>query len=109
MLVPPGGERVVDVDQLLGELVEVEPLLGVAINLEPGAGDRLRRTIAKVESGALQRRQRSFAQARLFERRRESRAVRAALIILVEEIRLLEAEPEFDLAKLLRLEPRRSA
>ena len=49
------GQRIVDVDQLFGELVKIEPALGVAIDLKPGGGDGFDRPIAEVEPGPLQR------------------------------------------------------
>ena len=64
MLVPPAGQRVVDVDQLFGELVKLEPAVGIAIDLEPRCGERLDRAVADVEAGALERRDGSLAQAR---------------------------------------------
>ena len=55
MLVPPARERVVDVDQLLGEFIKLEPTLLVAIDFEPGPRERRNRGVADIESGALER------------------------------------------------------
>src|SRR5688572_26993367 len=104
MLVPPPGQRIIDVDQLLGCAVEVEPAVGIAINLKPGGGQGLLRTVAHVEPCALQSANRSLAQARLGQRPLELRALLAALGIVVDEARLLQPEPELDLAELGRLE-----
>ena len=59
MLVAPGRERIVDVDELLGEAIEIEPALGVPIDLKPGTGDRLDRTVAEIEPCPLERASRS--------------------------------------------------
>ncbi len=85
MLVPPAGQRVVDVDQLLGELVKLEPAVGVAIDLEPRRGERLDRAVADVEAGALQRRDGSLAQARRFERMLKPAALSSAFGIMIED------------------------
>ena len=58
-------QRIVDVDQLFGELVQLEPAVGVAIDLEPGRGERFVGSVAEVEPGALERSDRRLAQARL--------------------------------------------
>src|SRR5437868_10938300 len=109
MLAPPRRERIVDVDQFFGELVKVEPALRVAVHFEPGSGDRFDRAVAEVEAGPLERGMRRFAEARLRQRLGQRRARFAAVLVLVEETRLLEAEAELDLAELLRLETRRGA
>ena len=71
MLVTPRRQRIVEVDQFLGQLIEIEPAIGVAIDLEPGRGDRLLGPIAEVEAGPLERRVARLAKARLLERRFE--------------------------------------
>jgi hypothetical protein len=68
MLVPPARERVVDVNQLLGELVQFEPALFVAVNQEPGSRERRDRCVADIEARAFQRGDCRFAQAGLVER-----------------------------------------
>ncbi len=45
MLVPPGQQGVVQIDQLLGQLIQGPPALGVAIDLQPGPLDGLGRLI----------------------------------------------------------------
>ena len=103
-------KRVVDVDQLLGELVEIEPALGVAIDLEPRRGEGFGRAVAEIEPGALERAdampRAGSARSSAFSSAARSRA---AFSIMVEEVRLLEAEAELDLAELLRLEAGRGA
>ena len=64
MLVPPSGERVVEVEQLFGQLVELEPAFGIAIDFEPGGCERLFGAVAEIEAGPLERGMRSFPKAR---------------------------------------------
>jgi len=66
--VTPPGQRIVDIEELLGELVEVEPAVGVAIDLQPRGRQRLVRAVAEVEASTFERRMRGIAEARLFQR-----------------------------------------
>src|SRR5690348_15343585 len=109
MLVPPHGERVVDVDQLLGEFVQLEPAIGIAINLEPGGGEIPLRPVPEVEAGAGERVRRRFMEARLVERTLEPRPGRGGFVVMLEERRVLETEAIFELAELRGLEARARA
>jgi len=104
VLLAPSDHRIVNVEQLLAEAIEFEPAVGVAINLEPRARNRFRRTIAEIEAGAFQCAKRRLAKTGFGECQRERSTLRASVRIVIDEIRLLEAEPELDLAELCGLE-----
>ena len=80
----PARQRIVDVDQFLGELVELEPALAVAIDLGPGRLDRLARAVSKIEAGAGKRGVGLFPQARLGKRRRKAGVTGGAAFVIVE-------------------------
>ena len=40
MLVPPGGERIVEVDQLFGQLVKPEKFFRATLDFKPGRFER---------------------------------------------------------------------
>ena len=96
----PGGERIVDVDELLGQLVEVEPALGVTVHFEPSLADRLDRSVTEIEARAFERRMRSLAKARLGKSSFETGSITASFPIMIDEVGLLQPEAELDLAEL---------
>ena len=100
MLVPPHGERVVDIDELLGQLVQLEPAVGITVHLHPSGRARLDGPVANAEAGAHERIGSDIAQARLVERRLQPRALRGALVIMVEKDGILQPQPIFELAEL---------
>src|ERR1700754_1535754 len=110
----PLTERVLEVDQLLGELVEPPVLLGLAIHDEPRGGDALverpravdrgRRRI-DIEAVSHEQADRRVVDARLREQRLQVGAPLA--VMRLDVARDLVAEQELDLAVLRRLESRR--
>ena len=100
-------QRIVDIDQLLGQLVEVEPALGVAIDFQPGVADRFLRAIPEVEAGALERGMRRIPQARLVERRLQPGPASLPSVIMSRNCGSLIPSRIFQLAELGRLEARR--
>ncbi len=105
MFVAPGGQRVVNIDQLFRKLIQSEPAVGIAIDLEPGSGGLLCRPVLEVE--AARSSAPCAASRRLVAPSAASIAARAAapLRILFEEVRLLEPKPKLDLAELLDWKP----
>ena len=85
MLVPPPGQRIVDIDQFLGQLVELEPALAVAIDRGPRRRDRLARPVAEVEPGAGKRGIGLVPQARLVERGDQPGVPVAAAFVIIRD------------------------
>ena len=107
MLVPPAGQRVVDIDQFLGQLVEFEIFLRIAIDREPRGLDLVRPF--NREAGAGERGIGLIPQRRLIERGAEPGLRDGIASMIFEKLRVLDPEPILKLAKLDRLEPRRGA
>ena len=105
MLVAPTGKSVVDVDQFLGELIEVEPALRIAVDFEPSLADRVDRAIAEIEARPLESGMGSFAKTGLGKSLDQPRTLFASFRVMIDEIRILDAEAELDFAELRRLKP----
>src|SRR3546814_5827649 len=99
MLVAPGRHRIVDVDQLLGELVERPPSTGVAIDFGPGRLDSragligqapvaLQDVRRKIEPGSREGRIGLVPEARLVERGLE-RGMPRGTFLLIAQMRLV--------------------
>src|SRR5688572_3648755 len=93
VLVAPGGECVIDIDQLFGELVELKPTLGILVDGEPGSG-----------SCPLQRGIGLVPQAWIVHRLDQPGVAGAAAFVEVEKLRVFDSETVFELAKLGGLE-----